>query len=124
MHDGVFINPLFDDYTNSSQMGGNSISIQHNTEDSHDHTDIFYAGSGFREICQVGTDEAPSPLVSITKNFIQNDIGITTAVEDTVSVEGYIIATGISTGAGPSVFLTNLTIVSIDISITEREGIL
>ncbi len=106
MHDGVFINPLFDDYTNSSQMGGNSISIQHNTEDSHDHTDIFYAGSGFREICQVGTDEAPSPLVSITKNFIQNDIGITTAVEDTVSVEGYIIATGISTGAGPSVFLT------------------
>jgi hypothetical protein len=106
MHDGVFINPLFDDYTNSSQMGGNSISIQHNTGDAHDHTDIFYAGSGFREICQVGTDEAPSPLVSITKNFIQNDIGITTAVEDTVSVEGYIIATGISTGAGPSVFLT------------------
>ena len=104
MHDGVFINPLFNDYANSSQMGGNSIRIQ-DTSDTHEHTDIFYAGSGFREICQVGTDEAPSPLVSITKNFIQNDIGITTAVEDTVNVEGYIIATGVSTGAGPSVFL-------------------
>tara|TARA_B100001094_G_scaffold329160_1_gene391277 strand:- start:232 stop:2190 length:1959 start_codon:yes stop_codon:yes gene_type:complete len=105
MYDGVFINPLFDDYTNSNQMGGRSISIQNAGEDSQEYTDIFYAGSGFREICQVGTDEAPSPLVSITKNFIQNDIGITTAVEDTVNIEGYIIATGVSTGAGPSVFL-------------------
>lgn len=105
MYDGVFINPLFD-YSNQSQVAGNDIRIQHDTGDTHDHTDIFYAGSGFRELCQVGTDEAPSPLVSITKNFIQNEIGLTTAVEDTVNIEGYIIATGVSTGAGPSVFLS------------------
>ena len=105
MYDGVFINPLFD-YSNQSQVAGNDIRIQHDTGDTHEHTDIFYAGSGFRELCKVGTDEAPSPLVSITKNFIQNEIGLTTAVEDTVNIEGYIIATGVSTGAGPSVFLS------------------
>ena len=50
MYDGVFINPLFDDYTNSNQMGGRSISIQNAGEDSQEYTDIFYAGSSYFSI--------------------------------------------------------------------------
>tara|TARA_B100001094_G_scaffold118511_1_gene114260 strand:+ start:1935 stop:3899 length:1965 start_codon:yes stop_codon:yes gene_type:complete len=106
MYDGVFINPLFVGSFDNDQIEPNDFTAQHDQTFSHVHTDIFYAASGFRDICKIGNDEAPSPLVSISKNFIQNDIGITTAVEDTVNIEGYIIPTGIDTGAGPDLILT------------------
>lgn len=104
MYDGVFINPLFGFSAEDSPIEEDVFRTLNDDEEAV--TEIHYAGSGLAEVCKVGNDDAPSPLISISKSFIQNDAGITTAIEDTLDIEGYIIATGVATGRGPDDFLT------------------
>lgn len=103
MYDGIFVNPLFDySYGHSLEDEPGFAEIQHSPNNPNPaHTHVKYAGSGFESLSQVGDQPGPTPLISISKNFIQNEIGIITAVEDTVTLEGYIMATGTAAGKGP-----------------------
>lgn len=101
MYDGIFINPLFDSYSKTYDESEGFSSIQ----SSHGTTKIKYAGVDLSTKTKLNAN-GPTPLVSISKNFIQNDIGLTTAVEDTVTLDGYIVASGDNAAEGVSGLLS------------------
>ena len=103
-YDGIFVNPLFDsdpyDQNSFEGTGEKPGILQHQAN--HPPVDIKFCNNNLEDKMTVGTDaKAPNPMVTISSNFIQNDIGMMSAVEDTVVFDGYLISTGVDQGIQP-----------------------